>query len=224
MPTLETDDQLYKADFGSLHGIRGGDLELKVEFIGGPTDIGTWRVNGTNPGKSLINGVLDNRVLQGVACLESGYRQFKSSYNYGQGLPLIGGVAGGVGIMQVNNPRPSDEAIWNWRQNIAEGLSIFALKQAEARNLPNAERARLNKERAALGLPACPAGRPADLSPEQLERETIRRYNCGREYRWEPRDAENCFGEWVISPTLLPPCNEQRDQNYVDRVLSCNIP
>jgi hypothetical protein len=73
-----------------------------------------------------------------------------------------------------------------------------------------------------MNLPACPVGIPTPLTQEQEDRETLRRYNCGREYRWEPRDAKDCEGKWIIHPTL-DKCGEYPDYGYVDKVLQCKI-
>jgi hypothetical protein len=154
----------------------------------------------------------------------------------GIGIPLIGltvdenGIYkrdGGIGMMQLYYAKeqeiPDKNIVWNWRQNIVMGKELFYEKQKNAKRLYIKERKRLNDERAKLGLSACPAGTPPQLNAEQLERETIRRYNCGVEYRWEPRDQPNCEGRWVIEPSCERSHKSGYDPQYVDKVLSCNI-
>jgi len=223
LPKTTTDNGSYEPKFNLLNGVRGGTLDLSVEYDNTLIANSTYPIDGTNPGKNLIEQLLIDDTSQHIACQESSYRQFDAELEAGQGLPLVGrtdqGEVGGVGIMQIYHPQPSDEAVWNWKQNIVEGLSILNNKRQEARNLYITERTRLNKERQKKGLPICPEGIPSQLNSEQIERESIRRYNCGREYRWEPRDAENCSGQWVIKPTLCPGA----DPDYVEKVLNCSI-
>ncbi|HLQ44273.1 MAG TPA: hypothetical protein VK137_06065, partial [Planctomycetaceae bacterium] len=48
----------------------------------------------------------------------------------------------------------------------------------------------------------------------QVEREAIRRFNGGREHRWDVTDLATCAGSWVIAPSLT------NNPNYVMNVLS----
>lgn len=59
-----------------------------------------------------------------------------------QNLPI-----GGIGIFQLYDPPASDEAIWNWRLNIVDGLNQLRKKRAEAMKLHLTEQTRLNAER-----------------------------------------------------------------------------
>jgi hypothetical protein len=124
---------------------------------------------------------------------------------------------GGVGIMQLYDPKPSAAETWNWKKNIEGALDLIIKKRAEAKKLPAHELDRLNKERKGNGLPPCNS-LPA-LNEKELEREILRRYNGGREHRWEPRDSPDCSGKWVVNPTL--PVGATQD--YVEKVLACKL-
>lgn len=103
-----------------------------------------------------------------------------------------------------------------------QGIELYKQKQSKATKLPRKELKDLNKERATLGLTACTNPLPP-LNSEQLERETIRLYNCGHQYRWEPRDAPNCEGRWVESLSCQREGKTGYDPKYVDNVLKCDI-
>ncbi len=193
-------------------------------------------VKGTNPPKAWVLAEL-NPIMQKIACVESRFRNFEARGDGGIGFPLIGTNdegkrIGGIGIMQIYHPRPKNrppqkelapKAIWNWRENILAGKLIFNEKESEAKQLHKNERERLNNERMEKGLPMCPEGIPTPLNDEQLKRETLRRYNCGAEYRWEPRDAKDCKGEWVIDPSCIRKNKPGHDPDYVNKALNCKI-
>ncbi len=65
----------------------------------------------------------------------------------------------------------------------------------------------------------CPFGIPTKLSNEQAIRDTIRRYNGGVEYRWEPRDNPDCEGSWVLYDSAV----SGGDRQFVDNVLNCKL-
>lgn len=232
----ETEDPIYTPNFDLLNGVRGGEMRLSVTYYNELSASKKYSIKGTNPGEAAINEVIKGETLRHIACTESAYRQFKAIREGGVGIPLIGVSKdknnqykedGGIGLMQLYYKKeqeiPDKNIVWNWRQNIIIGKALFHDKQKTAKQLYIKERKRLNDERAKLGLPACPAGTPPQLNAEQLQRETIRRYNCGAEYRWEPRDQPNCEGKWVIEPSCARSHKAGYDPIYVDKVLSCNI-
>jgi len=171
--------------------------------------------------------MLTDSMSQQIACQESRYKQFNADREGGIGLPLIGkndkGKAiGGAGIMQLYNPPPTADQFWNWRNNINGGLKKIRRDENDSKNLHKTEQARLNKDRKQMELPPCPPNIPTPLNSDQQMRDTIRRYNAGVEYRWEPRDAPNCEGQWLSEPSCIRkgiPC----DKDYVEHVLNCNI-
>lgn len=219
----------YTPDFNTI-GTLGGSITTTAIY--NPNDknkkiaIGNYLINGTNPGLSLIEQTSIDKYQFKIACVESSYRQFDSSRENGQGLPLIGENAmgekiGGVGIMQVIHKPISPATVWNWRANMDDGLKILNEDREKAKRLHINERIRLNADRKKLGLPSCPPGIPYPLTSDQITRDSIRRYNYGVEYRWEPRDAKDCAGEWKIEPSCVRHPLNGCDKDYVNKVLMC---
>ncbi len=226
--TANTDEPFFTPAFENLDGFRGGSFTLSVAYYDYLYDRKEYVVKGTNPGKEAINQIL-NPTMRHIACQESSYRHFKANREGGIGFPLIGvddnnRETGGIGLMQLFDPPPPAPAIWNWKENIIAGIDLFNKKLKEAQTYHIRMRNRLNKERAAKGLPICPEGTPPPLNAEQLERETIRRYNCGTEYYWETQDDKpNCEGQWIIDPSCKRKGKKGYDPTYVDKILKCNI-
>lgn len=231
LPDDSTTANNYTPDLSPWKVI-GGTLAATVTYDpaikANTTATANYQVYGTNPGKGLIIQEIKDSIQAKIACIESGYRQFEAPRENGQGLPLIGrnkegAKIGGIGIMQILDEKYTAARLWNWRQNIHEGLDKLNEKRSEAKRLHINERIRLNSERTKLGLPNCPVGVPTPLNPEQEMRESIRRYNYGVEYRWEPRNAKDCAGQWIISPSCIrnhfPGC----EPDYVNKVLQCVI-
>lgn len=209
-------------------GIMGGELTLSVDYYKAVHDEKKYIIKGTNPGKTVIEKILTDTVTRQIACQESRYRQFKANREGGVGFPVIGldddnEPKGGAGIMQLYKPKPTAAQVWNWQENLKAGLVYFSKKYTESKHAHILETIRLNNERKKKGMPLCPMNAITPLNEEQLNRETLRRYNCGREYRWEPRDAPNCEGKWVIDLSCKREKKKGYDPNYVDKVLNCNI-
>lgn len=209
-------------------GIMGGELTLSVEYYKAMRDDKKYIIKGTNPGQAAIERILTDSVTRHIACQESRYKQFEANREGGVGFPVIGldpkkRPIGGAGIMQLYFPRPRPGQVWSWKENLKAGVKYFNKKMVESKHAHIKETIRLNKERQAMGLPLCPKHAIIPLDEEQLNRETIRRYNCGREYRWEPRDAPNCEGRWIYDLSCKREEKEGYDPIYVDKVLNCNI-
>jgi|GEM_PF-7035702 len=222
LPTVTAYESYHKVDFNSLGGMRGGTLTLSVDYYNASKDEKKYIIKGTNPGKWAIEQVLTEPVLRHIACQESKYRQFEADREEGKGFPVVGKnkegkKIGGVGIMQLYKPKATPNQIWNWRENIEAALELFKEKRAMALALPKLEVKRLNKERLTINLPRCKSLPP--LNQEQLQREILRLYNGGDEYRWEPRDDPNCQGHWVVKTTF----KSGSDADYVDHVMSCKL-
>lgn len=248
---VSTQEPFYEPDFNLLisheiingqeviqpvsGGIVGGKLSLGVYYykdINNPSlypasDLKIYNIKGTNPGQIAIESRLTDSMSRQIACQESRYKQFDAARENGVGYPLIGKdennkPIGGAGIMQLYKPQPSVDQFWNWHNNIKGGLEKISRDTKNSNQFHILERGRLNDERAKKGLPPCPDNIPTPLNSDQLIRDTIRRYNCGVEYRWEPRDALNCEGQWVSEPSCVRrqlPC----DEDYVEHVLACDI-
>src|ERR1700685_2701406 len=207
------------------NGLRGGTLNITVTLDNKTAVQGNYKIKGENPGKVLIESVLVDPVMRGIACTESSYRQFEAPREGGKGMPLVGGKPPkecGIGLMQLCDPAPSNNAVWNWKTNISEAKDLFDEKRGYAKKMHNQERNDLNAERKAKGLLPCPIWAPTPLNKEQEDRETLRRYNCGKEYRWEPRDSFACEGKLVVKPDFSR-CKGSQDLDYPDKILNCKI-
>ena len=81
---------------------------------------------------------------------------------------------GGVGLMQLTNPKPTYESIWNWRQNLNLGVGsadFLSGKITTARN-------RLTKLATAVGVEAAKLGaKAAAITPDMIALEAIRGFN-----------------------------------------------
>ena len=52
----------------------------------------------------------------------------------------IWGDPKGYGLMQLDNPRATDEQVWNWKANRAAGQALFAIKKSWATSYPSVVR------------------------------------------------------------------------------------
>jgi hypothetical protein len=193
----------YTANTGGV--IRGGDLTFMASAtVNGNvlTDQTTGvNIRGINPSHQQVNGQLGGFPATSIACWESNHQlaQFDS-----QGLPLFG-PPNGYGIMQVDNPPVSDEGIWNWQQNVAEGLAILASKRAVAIAYPSHVQQMFPDatDFVALNLIDQATNQP------YVVLETIQRYNGGHYWVWNDTSKT-----WVKSPP----------NNYVAKVLASSCP
>lgn len=230
LPPVITNTNDYIPDISSW-GKLGGNVTTTVIYNpkkNSKIAIGNYRINGTNPGKFLIEQASQNAIQLKIACVESSFRQFEAEREGGEGFPLIGKNSrgkkvGGVGIMQVRHNPIIPETVWNWRSNLSDGLNMYYKFHYYATRFHVNERIRLNAERKLKGLPSCPKNIPSPLTAEQLLRDSIRRYNYGVEYRWEPRDSKDCQGQWIIEPSCKRHPRNGCDKDYVNKVLQCNI-
>ena len=181
--------------------IRGGNLSIAVVARIGTqtlqaelTESGgkPLRVAGTNPSKSQLHLAIPSRALRLIVQNESSCRQFDS------GLPLFSrDNLGGVGLLQITSPPPSDDEIWDWQANVRAAITLFAGKLAAARGFPrqvrtnarfvslarsyNADREKAGKRALDIRLP--------DFTEEQVELDAIRGYNgyAGTDFFLGPR-------------------------------------
>ena len=182
----------------ALPDIRGGQLMLTIstQFQSRPLskDVSNLTIVGTNPAPADLKAMMPNLTLKKIAKQESGFRQF---------IPVSGTKPlicpywsedneGGVGVMQITNPRPSDEEVWSWRGNVTRGQQIFSQKISTARSYPimlsrSAEFRGLinlyNERRMATNMPPINIRVPNfstgdfDANPQQMELDAIRGYN-----------------------------------------------
>ena len=179
--------------------IRGGSLTVAVTVAAGPLNLAAeskgLEIVGTNPSVPALLGVCPkDDAFKKLMRLESGLRQFRAP-----GCPLFSGDnLGGVGICQITQPRPTDDQVWSWKENLAAGLALYRQKEAIARAYPNTVRnsaafktqvKAYNDARAAAinAKPKTPGTAPAavkelmievpDYTADQLQRDTLRGFN-----------------------------------------------
>jgi hypothetical protein len=196
-----TQAQIFGGEFRPIFpGIIGGTLKMKATIFKNGKLCASKEVmktiRGIDPSRADQDPVLGSDLARSIACQESfGGHQFRPS----PGGPVLrcepdGRI--GVGILQVTTPSPSDQAFWNWRRNIAEGLAILQAKGADAAGYPGRVRTRRTNP-----FPAA-----TDFTAEQLRLETIQRFNGGAYWRWN-----NTTLMWEAHPP----------NSYVSLVLNC---
>lgn len=189
--------------------VRGGDLAIRVTaMIGGVVQLTAestgLQLGGANPStlalRSATVGVSNGfkRLMQ----LESGLRQFRSPV-----CPLFSGDnLGGVGLCQITSPAPTDDQVWDWRENVKAGLALYQSKQSIARGYPvkirNSAAFKMsvknyNDRRAGQGLQPLSIDMP-DFTQEQLERDTLRGFNGYAGQLHEYRVKVDTGGELVV--------------------------
>jgi hypothetical protein len=130
----------FSPDFGDV--VRGGTLTLAAEM----NIEGTWYsgrtsvpILGTNPLPGRVQTYLASQfpnshyTLWRIAQAESNVRQFGDD-----GHPKWSSDGHhGVGIMQITNPTPSDDEVWNWKRNADAGNRVLETAYATARSWPS---------------------------------------------------------------------------------------
>ena len=162
--------------------IRGGDLKLSVRAIvrGEPAsgEKTGYKILGPPAGgladtrvRQQLKTILTNSTLRKIASHESrivalgtGGHQFgRTGHPYWSGKDV-----GGVGVMQLTKPPPSQDDIWNWRANTADGKALFQTKIGELKNLHKKVQRNVNElfnqARARRGLQDIPITVP-ELAP-----------------------------------------------------------
>ena len=197
--TREINDEFRLTTHGGVCAIhfprvRGGLLTISaaVNLPSGCFEKGTkgLRIRGINPPRQEVNRACGDQWLQKMVLQESRRRQFAADPETGaSNCPLFSGDRlGGVGLLQITVPKPTDDEHWNWKANIERGMQILNEKRNIARQYPAQVRAshgfqdllrRFNAGRnppAVIQLP--------DFTPVQLEMDAVRGYNG-----WAGRDA-----------------------------------
>ncbi len=170
----------------SFTEMRGGILTLTVEAqFGGQvlTASATGiRIVATNPSSAVIAQKFPDKTLRQIASHESGLRQFESN----GACPLWSrDRRGGVGLMQITNPKPTDDDVWDWTANLKRGQNILKEKEAVALRYPARVRnsrafqalvTRFNQARQQAGKPSLTITLP-EFAADQLRLDMIRGYN-----------------------------------------------
>jgi hypothetical protein len=184
---------------------RGGTLKFKASASINGSNLTDQTegdvIQGINPTHQQVNGKLVGPPATNIACWESGktLHQFDDD-----GWPLFG-PPHGYGIMQVDNPPVSDEGVWNWQQNVSEGLAILAQKRAEAQVYPKHVQQHYPDATDYVSSGAVDAA----TGQSYVVLDTIRRYNGGTYWKWDD-DAKL----WEKAP----------QDDYVAHVLASNCP
>jgi hypothetical protein len=160
---------------GNTLGSCGGRLEVTVSGPRGSASV--WiKLLGSSVPETEIRSYLaskpNNNGFERILRHETRMMHFDKG-----GEPIVSGDLG-YGICQLTNPKPTFEQCWHWKLNIDAGLALFAEKQRIARRYLSQE------------------GR--FFTAEQLERETIARWNGGTYHLWST--DRNC---WMRNPDIL---------------------
>jgi hypothetical protein len=197
--TREINDELRLTTVGgnctiNFPRVRGGDLTISVAADGPAKCYGTdtkgLKIRGANPPRAAVNGACGTVSLQKMVVQESGRRQFDAASDTGLSFcPLFSGDRlGGVGLLQITNPAPSDDDCWSWLANINHGIQIMNGKRSTARAYPaqvrNSGGFRQLVQQFTAGKTPPPTIVLPDFTADQLELDTIRGYNG-----WAGRDA-----------------------------------
>jgi hypothetical protein len=178
---LNSDPTVWVVDWESK--IRGGEvdsLQLVSRLNGREytiTRANPYRILGANPTTQIVKMGLSLEE-QVVVFMESfpKWRHFRDD-----GLPIFG-PPHGYGLMQLDNPRATDEQVWNWRANRAGGVALLNEKHREALAFPQRMRAKARSG----DLPPAFQNATDFESEEQRLKETYQRYNGGTYWQWVP--------------------------------------
>jgi hypothetical protein len=188
--------------------VRGGELSIQVQATVNGTTLTAQsqglRIVGTNPPLALLAAAVPNETLRRIIRHESACRQFNAAAGTGTArCPLWSGDRlGGVGLMQITRPTPTDDQVWSWKANVRAGRATLRDKVRIARAYPATVRrsqrfvdmvAAYNQTRAGQGLPPVTVDVPAFTSSGwgvpssqlgQVELDAVRGFNG-----WAGRDA-----------------------------------
>ena len=170
--TQTTDTSFWKT--GSTFASCGGKLDVTVAGPHGSASASVKLLGSSIP-EADITAYLARKLNN--SGFERILRHETRMMHFDKGEPLVSGDLG-YGICQLTNPKPTFEQCWDWKLNIDAGLSLFAEKQRIAQHYLSQQ------------------GR--SFTVEQLERETIARWNGGPYHVWSTK--QNC---WIRNPDIL---------------------
>ena len=176
----------------------GNDIALRVTTVGKGK---TYQKSVTNPFKIIGENPTVAQVKAGLSLQEQVvvYRESFPKWQHfnNQGFPIFG-FPHGYGLMQLDNPRATDEQVWNWKENRAAGVVLLQQKRTDAEGYPGRIRAKARRGALSPGY----LNTPNFLTDELLWKETFQRYNGGAYWWWHPVDPDNPVspGEWKPIP------------------------
>lgn len=147
----------YTCSSKTINGT-GSKWDINIDPLQGGNAVLSWIVDkktkgsmkfsiiGTNPDKQTIMDEIDSKTelwyAKYLPAQESSYRQFASD-----GTPLPNwNDDGGYGVMQVTNPEPTCTMLWDWTENVKEGVHIVEGKQQQADKWMQAERTEADRQ------------------------------------------------------------------------------
>ena len=137
-----------------------------------------YKIHGRNPTQAQIFSIATRLEHKAVAWQESSHRQFNAPRHTGIGLPLWG-YPDGWGLMQLelrNRVEGWDEReLWDWRENMREGVQYLAGRYAEAEGYLNHHYREASND---TNIPDWPSN-PTD-DPNNLWDDAFSRYNTGK--------------------------------------------
>lgn len=171
--SFESNDKKWTADLGKVMGGK-----LTVEVTAGTSKFKrAVIIKAKNPTeqkvKDLLATISDVAGFEKLIAQESHFKNFIDA----DGEPLVA-FDGGYGLTQMTNPAPTYTQVWNWKENIKGGCTLYQSKQKEAKTHLS------QKSRT--------------YTTEQLKLETWSRWNGGSYHKWD--DATKA---WVRNDDLL---------------------
>ena len=141
-----------------------------------------------------IGGLNDKQIFkseltleeQVIAYLESRFKQFTSKGDF-----PVWGTPRGYGIMQLDTPPATDEEVWNWRENIAEGKARFAQKKSVASAQPSKVKQKGGVYRFA-----------SEYTQQELLTDAFQLYNGYHYWVWNSNKWIPLTGYWKKDPKL----------------------
>ena len=225
--------------------IRGGDLSVSVAVRVGTVNLTAkstgLQIVGTNPTLASLQAAAPaNPAFRKLMRLESGLRQFLAP-----GCPKFSGDNyGGVGLCQLTNPPPTDDQVWSWKANLSGGISLWNSNETLARGYPAQVRGgaayqalvkAYNDQRAATAKAAATPGSPPLVTPpiavnlpdytaDQLQRDTLRRFNgwAGGLHEYRPKVDANGLLVVTIAPGAAVGTAEWEEISAADRIAFYN--
>ncbi|QOW19574.1 hypothetical protein INQ41_00255 [Lysobacter ciconiae] len=169
-----SEDKKWIANLGEK--VVGGKLTVKVD-AGSQSFERSVHIRGKNPGAervlSYLKEISDVAGFDKIIDKESSFKNFIEA----DGEPLLS-FDGGYGLTQMTNPAPDFEQMWNWKENIKGGCSLYQEKQRAAKSF--------------LGKNS------RSYTSKQLELETWSRWNGGGYHRWD-----EAMGKWERNEDIL---------------------
>jgi hypothetical protein len=156
----------------------------------------TFKLWGRNATQATVRTVATELRHQLVAWKEGRFQQFRYKpqhviQNFAEGpFPVLHTFDNGFGIMQLTSGNIPKEQLWNWRQNVLEGISRLQGFTNNAQTYNNQVQQGLawdnqtggNPPNEGVAYPNAP-----EFNDDQLDRETWARYNTGyRYYDYDP--------------------------------------